>query len=118
MYVKDIVQAIFLGIEKKVVRKAYFLTDGKDVNKRQEYNVSDSPAFLFLLQNPDAIPFLLSELPVCNILVGHKMCIRDRHRNGTVYQVNGGCSFFCFLVDDSSFFYVMCHVGNVYTHFP
>ena len=34
VYVKDIVQAIFLGIEKKVTRRAYFLTDGKVYNSR------------------------------------------------------------------------------------
>ena len=28
------------------------------------------------------------------------------------------CRLFCFLVDDAAFFYVMCHVGNVYTYFP
>ena len=43
VYVKDIVQAIFLGIEKKVVQKTYFLSDGKvyqsrvfsELNKKQ-----------------------------------------------------------------------------------
>ena len=35
-----------------------------------------------------------------------------------VYQINGSCPLFCFLVDDAAFFYVMCHVGNVYTYFP
>ena len=34
VYVKDIVQAIFLGIEKRVTRKAYFLTDGKVYKSR------------------------------------------------------------------------------------
>ncbi|MCD8292978.1 MAG: NAD(P)-dependent oxidoreductase [Prevotellaceae bacterium] len=29
VYVKDIVQAVFLGIEKQVCRRAYFLSDGK-----------------------------------------------------------------------------------------
>ncbi len=29
VYVKDVVQAIFLAIEKKVIRRAYFLSDGK-----------------------------------------------------------------------------------------
>lgn len=31
VYVKDIVQAVFLGIEKQVSRRAYFLADGKRV---------------------------------------------------------------------------------------
>ena len=34
VYVKDIVQAVFLGIEKKVVRRAYFLADGKVYQSR------------------------------------------------------------------------------------
>lgn len=34
VYVKDIVQAVFLGIEKKVVRRGYFLTDGKVYRSR------------------------------------------------------------------------------------
>ena len=33
IYVKDIVQAIFLGIEKRVARKAYFLSDGNVYKK-------------------------------------------------------------------------------------
>ena len=47
---KDIVQAIFLGIEKKVVRKAYFLTDGK---------VYKSRAFSDLIQKELGNPFVL-----------------------------------------------------------
>ena len=50
VYVKDIVQAIFLGIEKKVVRKAYFLTDGK---------VYKSRAFSDLIQKELGNPFVL-----------------------------------------------------------
>ena len=34
VYVKDIVQAVFLGIEKKVCRRAYFLADGKVYQSR------------------------------------------------------------------------------------
>lgn len=50
VYVKDLVQAIFLGIEKQVVRRAYFLTDG---------NVYKSRSFSDLIQkelgNPTVI---------------------------------------------------------------
>lgn len=34
VYVKDIVQAIFLGIEKEVSCRAYFLSDGKVYKSR------------------------------------------------------------------------------------
>lgn len=34
VYVKDIVQAVFLGMEKQVSRRAYFLADGKVYNSR------------------------------------------------------------------------------------
>lgn len=34
VYVKDIVQAVFLGIEKKVSRRAYFLADGEVYQSR------------------------------------------------------------------------------------
>ena len=34
VYVKDIVQAVFLGIEKQVSRRAYFLADGKVYSSR------------------------------------------------------------------------------------
>ena len=37
VYVKDIVQAIFLGIEKQISRRAYFLSDGK-VYKRSAFS--------------------------------------------------------------------------------
>ena len=50
VYVKDIVQAIFLGIEKRVTRKAYFLTDGK---------VYKSRAFSDLIQKELGNPFVL-----------------------------------------------------------
>ena len=50
VYVKDIVQAIFLGIEKRVIRKAYFLTDGK---------VYKSRAFSDLIQKELGNPFVL-----------------------------------------------------------
>lgn len=50
VYVKDIVQAIFLGIEKKVSRKAYFLTDGK---------VYQSRAFSDLIQKELGNPFVI-----------------------------------------------------------
>ena len=50
VYVKDIVQAIFLGMEKKVVQKAYFLTDGK---------IYKSRAFSDLIQKELGNPFVL-----------------------------------------------------------
>ena len=50
VYVKDIVQAIFLGMEKKVVQKAYFLTDGKIYRSR---------AFSDLIQKELGNPFVL-----------------------------------------------------------
>ncbi len=34
VYVKDVVQAVFRGIDKKVVRRAYFLSDGEVYNSR------------------------------------------------------------------------------------
>ena len=34
VYVKDIVQAVFLGIEKQISRRAYFLADGKVYQSR------------------------------------------------------------------------------------
>ena len=48
IYVKDIVQAIFLGIEKRVARKAYFLSDG---------NVYKSRTFSDLIQKELGNPF-------------------------------------------------------------
>ena len=50
VYVKDIVQAIFLGMEKKVVQKAYFLTDGK---------IYKSRVFSDLIQKELGNPFVL-----------------------------------------------------------
>lgn len=50
VYVKDIVQAIFLGIEKKVSRKEYFLTDG---------NVYKSRTFSDLIQKELNNPFVI-----------------------------------------------------------
>ena len=50
VYVKDIVQAIFLGIEKNVTRRTYFLTDG---------NVYKSRAFSDLIQKELGNPFVL-----------------------------------------------------------
>ena len=50
VYVKDIVQAIFLGIEKKVVRKTYFLSDGK---------VYQSRVFSDLIQKELGNPFVI-----------------------------------------------------------
>ena len=50
VYVKDIVQAIFLGMEKKVVQKAYFLTDGR---------IYKSRAFSDLIQKELGNPFVL-----------------------------------------------------------
>ena len=47
---KDIVQAIFLGIEKNVTRRTYFLTDG---------NVYKSRAFSDLIQKELGNPFVL-----------------------------------------------------------
>ncbi len=50
VYVKDIVQAIFLGIEKNVTRRTYFLTDGK---------IYKSRAFSDLIQKELGNPFVL-----------------------------------------------------------
>ena len=50
VYVKDIVQAIFLGIEKEVSRRAYFLSDGK---------VYKSRAFSDLIQKELGDPFVI-----------------------------------------------------------
>lgn len=50
VYVKDVVQAIFLGMEKKVTRKTYFLTDGK---------VYKSADFANLIQKEVGHPFVL-----------------------------------------------------------
>ena len=50
VYVKDIVQAIFLGIEKKVVQKTYFLSDGK---------VYQSRVFSDLIQKELGNPFVI-----------------------------------------------------------
>ncbi len=50
VYVKDIVQAIFLGIEKNVRRKSYFLTDGQ---------VYQSRAFSDLIQKELGNPFVI-----------------------------------------------------------
>ena len=41
-----------------------------------------------------------------------------KHRNGTVYEIDGGGAFLGFFVDDAAFRYVVRHVGNVYAHFP
>lgn len=50
VYVKDVVQAIFLGIDKEVSRKSYFLTDG---------GVYKSRAFSDLIQKELRIPFVI-----------------------------------------------------------
>lgn len=50
VYVKDMVQAIFLGIEKGVSRRAYFLTDGK---------VYRSRAFSDLIRKELGNPFVI-----------------------------------------------------------
>lgn len=50
VYVKDIVQAVFLGIEKQVSRRAYFLTDGK---------VHSSRAFSDLIRKELGNPFVI-----------------------------------------------------------
>lgn len=50
VYVKDLVEAIFLAIEKKVVRRAYSVTDGE---------VYSSRAFSDLIQKELGIPFVL-----------------------------------------------------------
>ena len=50
VYVKDIVQAVFLGIEKQVSRRAYFLADGK---------VYSSRAFSDLIRKELGNPFVL-----------------------------------------------------------
>ena len=50
VYVKDIVQAIFLGMEKETVRKIYFLSDGK---------VYQSRVFSDLIQKELGNPFVI-----------------------------------------------------------
>ena len=50
VYVKDIVQAVFLGIEKQVSRRAYFLADGK---------VYKSRTFSDLIQKELGNPFVI-----------------------------------------------------------
>lgn len=50
VYVKDIVQAIFLGIEKQVSRRAYFLSDG---------NVYNSRAFSDLIRKELGNPYVI-----------------------------------------------------------
>lgn len=50
VYVKDIVQAVFLGIEKNVSRRAYFLADGK---------VYQSRAFSDLIRKELGNPFVI-----------------------------------------------------------
>lgn len=50
VYVKDIVQAVFQGIEKKVCRRAYFLADGK---------VYQSRAFSDLIRKELGNPFVI-----------------------------------------------------------
>ena len=50
VYVKDIVQAVFLGIEKQVSRRAYFLADGK---------VYSSRAFSDLIRKELGNPFVI-----------------------------------------------------------
>lgn len=50
VYVKDIVQAIFLGIEKQVSRRAYFLSDG---------NVYSSRAFSNLIRKELGNPYVI-----------------------------------------------------------
>ena len=58
VYVKDIVQAIFLGIEKNVTRRTYFLTDG---------NVYKSRAFSDLIQKELGNPFVIRV--ICPLIV-------------------------------------------------
>lgn len=50
VYVKDIVQAVFLGMEKQVVRRSYFLSDGK---------VYRSRAFSDLIRKELGNPFVI-----------------------------------------------------------
>lgn len=50
VYVKDIVQAVFLGMEKQVSRRAYFLADGKVYNSR---------AFSDLIRKELGYPFVI-----------------------------------------------------------
>ncbi len=50
VYVKDVVQAIFLGIEKQVSRRAYFLSDGK---------VYKSSAFSELIRKELGNPYVI-----------------------------------------------------------
>ncbi|MEG1867253.1 MAG: NAD(P)-dependent oxidoreductase [Bacteroides sp.] len=50
IYVKDLVQAIFLGIEKRVTRRSYFLSDG---------NVYQSRSFSHFIQKELSISFVI-----------------------------------------------------------
>ena len=50
VYVKDIVQAVFLGIEKQISRRAYFLADGR---------VYQSRAFSDLIRKELGNPFVI-----------------------------------------------------------
>ena len=50
IYVKDIVQAVFLGIEKQACRRAYFLADGQ---------VYRSRAFSDLIRKELGNPFVI-----------------------------------------------------------
>ncbi len=58
VYVKDIVQAVFLGIEKRVCRRAYFLADGQ---------VYRSRAFSDLIRKELGNPFVIRL--VCPLIV-------------------------------------------------
>ena len=41
-----------------------------------------------------------------------------KHRDGTVYQINGSRPLLCFFVDDAAFFYIVSHIGDMYAYFP
>ena len=79
VYVKDVVQAVFLGMEKGVVRRAYFLSDG---------NVYDSRIFSCLIRkelgNPWVIRFRfpLFILKVVSLLA--EFAARCRHTSSTL----------------------------------
>lgn len=86
VYVKDVVQAVFLAIQSKVVRKAYFLTDGK---------VYQSKTFSELIQKELGNPFVirfkcpLIVLKVISLLAEFiaKRCSKNSTLNSDKYKI-------------------------------
>lgn len=76
VYVKDIVQAVFLGIEKQVSRRAYFLADGK---------VYSSRAFSDLIRKELGNPFVI-RLRCPLIVLKSYLCSLNFGRSGRTRQ--------------------------------